>query len=223
MSDTLKYIGKTYRKDDVVKDAVHIAVVTVEAGMNMRPGRAVFIDRDGRAYNASEATSIGIVDPFLKANVKQGDKFFLFMQPESVSNVRHSWSHPAIADGNNVAPVASEEPTEAPMPSVEASKTFLEYSDGIDGDRGGVSYNSEYIIEALLDDYKIETGNHYYDINYDDNFKRHIVNCLDADDILYFIKSEDNDAETEEEVKEYIMNTTIDDVFSDDYPEVCCY
>ncbi len=81
--------------EDARRDAVHIAVAPVVAGEDLLPGERVFIDSNGVAYLGVD--SIGIVDPFLmNRRVKLGEKFWLFLYPNTVTSLRHVWTHPAF-------------------------------------------------------------------------------------------------------------------------------
>jgi hypothetical protein len=77
------------------RDAIHVAVVPVEAAEILRPGEHVGLNEQGKAASAT-AKGIGIVDPFLKKNVLQGQRFWLFLYPNSVVGLRHHWAHPAL-------------------------------------------------------------------------------------------------------------------------------
>jgi hypothetical protein len=80
------------------RDAIHIAVIPVVAKELLSPGNVVAL-RDGLAVTPHGGLQpVGIVDPFLKGvdTVKKGDKFWLFLYPKTVTNLRHDWSHPAF-------------------------------------------------------------------------------------------------------------------------------
>lgn len=95
MSDTLK-LGNLVSPDNHGKrDAVHVAVAAVEAGENLKPGNHVGLSADGKAVIKQ---GIGIVDPFLKVNVKKGDKFWLYLYPGSITSLEHKWSHPSFTE-----------------------------------------------------------------------------------------------------------------------------
>ena len=79
------------------RDAIHVAVAPVTAATTLTPGQHVGL--------VSEATpdlvgptddNIGIVDPFLTADVEPGQRFWLFLHPNTVTGMRHIWSHPSF-------------------------------------------------------------------------------------------------------------------------------
>lgn len=88
------------------RDAIHIAVYPATAGDYLEPGDHVGLDKgDGRAVMAG-FTKIGIVDPYLKYTVKPGERFYLFLYPNTVTSLRHEWTHPAFEPAPVVAPDA---------------------------------------------------------------------------------------------------------------------
>ncbi len=84
---------------DARRDAVHIAVAPVVAGMSLDPGEHVAIDTDGTAWTSPpiKAMTIGIVDPFRQGMVRKGERFWLFLYPNTVTSLRHVWSHPSFS------------------------------------------------------------------------------------------------------------------------------
>lgn len=78
------------------RDAVHMAVAPVVAWETLKPGQHVGL----LAGNATPAglPHIGIVDPFLKEPVKEGEKFWLFLYMGSIGGLRHEWTHPAFVE-----------------------------------------------------------------------------------------------------------------------------
>lgn len=78
------------------RDAIHVAIVPMVAGMMLSPGQHVSIAPDRTAYAGKNP--IGVVDPFLSCDVKNKQTFWLFMYPNTVTNLRHDWTHPAFAE-----------------------------------------------------------------------------------------------------------------------------
>src|SRR5688572_24836400 len=75
------------------RDAIHIAVLPMEAGQEMAPGAHVHL-KDGKGYSGPVGRQMGVVDPFLRRPVKEGEHFWLFMYPGSITALRHEWDHP---------------------------------------------------------------------------------------------------------------------------------
>ena len=80
--------GKVYR------DAIHIPVAPVTAGHNLEPGDHVGFLPNGKVGFVSNP--IMIIDPFLEASVKENDEVWAMVYPNTISSLRHAWSHPAF-------------------------------------------------------------------------------------------------------------------------------
>jgi hypothetical protein len=76
------------------RDAIHVAVAPVIAGQMLEPGAPVALV-DGVAMGDHD-NRIGVVDPFLRAMVRKGERFWLFLNPGSITSLRHEWAHPAF-------------------------------------------------------------------------------------------------------------------------------
>jgi hypothetical protein len=89
-TDALATVG-TVIEEGAGRDAIHIAVLPVEAQMKMFPSQPA---------NQAGGTGdpIGIVDPFLQAPVLPGQTFWLFIYPRTITSLRHVWNHPSIVD-----------------------------------------------------------------------------------------------------------------------------
>lgn len=80
------------------RDAIHCAVVPVQAGVRLLPGQKV-VFKQGEAFVADMfEDAIGVVDPFLAKPLKRGEKFWLFLNPGSITSLRHDWTHPAFVN-----------------------------------------------------------------------------------------------------------------------------
>lgn len=106
MSDSQFLIGKLI---DVKgePDAIHIAIVPSRAADILKPGQHIgFVEGGWQVTGKPKApyNFIGIVDPFLMKDVAEGEQFFMFLYPNTITGLRHVWSHPAISkDGMGVA------------------------------------------------------------------------------------------------------------------------
>ena len=88
-------VGQLVAENVNGRDAIHIAVVPVTAARQLYPGARVGRDPDdpSRFSNRSE-TLVGIVDPFLTKAVAEGERFWLFLYPNTITSLRHVWTHP---------------------------------------------------------------------------------------------------------------------------------
>lgn len=95
MSDqTTPKVGKILNGTEG-RDAIHFALAPVIAGEDLLRGEKVCVE-SGLAI-ARNCGSIGIVDPFLEEpQVPKGSRFWLFLYPGTITNLRHVWSHPAF-------------------------------------------------------------------------------------------------------------------------------
>ena len=78
------------------RDAVHVAVAPVVAAERLSPGQHVgFVTSDTKTVGPATHL-IGVIDPFLAAGVMKGESCWLFLYPNTVTGMRHHWSHPAF-------------------------------------------------------------------------------------------------------------------------------
>ena len=90
-------IGRLIEDGDRRRDAVHIAVAPVTAVARLVPGEHVGLVEEGNMELAGPCErNIGIVDPFLASEVEAGQRFWLFLYPDTITGLRHIWSHPAF-------------------------------------------------------------------------------------------------------------------------------
>lgn len=111
-----------------VKDAVHVAIVSVRAAHAMNPGTKCTINDNGEACSAGNK-GVGIADPFLKSIIKTGQNFNLLLNPDEVDNVQHIWDHNKFT-------------FDAPAKPVELNNELVEIAD-----KFGVTYNQ--LLEAM--------------------------------------------------------------------------
>jgi len=77
------------------RDAIHFAVAPCVAAEALKPGTHISVD--GRAKPSGDDAAVGIVDPFLTRAVLSGERFWLFLYPNTITTLRHVWEHPAFA------------------------------------------------------------------------------------------------------------------------------
>jgi hypothetical protein len=96
-TDALETLGMIHTRDEK-RDAIHLAVIPVEAARPIKPGQNIGINRDGKAdYVGTDF--LGIADPFIKASmISEGERFWLVIYPRVITSLRHVWTHPAIPD-----------------------------------------------------------------------------------------------------------------------------
>src|SRR5688572_15504546 len=100
--DPIKTIGNLL-DDTANKDAIHVAIMPVVAGENLRAGEHIGLNYSGQAVKSTsvgQLVKLGIVDPFLIYPVDPGERFWMFLYPGTVTGMRHEWSHPEIDKTN---------------------------------------------------------------------------------------------------------------------------
>lgn len=76
-------------------DAVHIAIAPITACETLKPGDHVgFVGSSG--FVGKVHNPIGVIDPFLKGPVEEGESCWMFMYPNTITGLRHDWVHPAF-------------------------------------------------------------------------------------------------------------------------------
>lgn len=140
-------IGSTPPPDGK-RDAIHFAVAPVKSSDRFLPGEHVGLNEKGEA--AQVDNPIGIVDPFLKKAVEQGDTFWLMLYPKTVTNLRHDWSHPAFDEAQKKV----EETLKAA--SVEWLKNYAAEHCPYDTDEGGRDSAYDRFME------NVKTGTIFY-------------------------------------------------------------
>lgn len=142
-TDALETLG-TIIDSSAGRDAIHLAVEPVVAGHPLRPGEDVGFMDDGTV--GISKNPVGIVDPFLKAPVQKGERFWLVVYPRQITSLRHVWTHPAfgVTSPNLDLKPSEMDPSAASRAWIEAfavkldqtynrvmeaAKTFAEYGE----------------------------------------------------------------------------------------------
>lgn len=104
-TDALETLGMIHFKPEH-RDAIHLAVDAVEAGVDLEVGQKIGIVQ-GVAWPTGTVLALGtkvpyhgIVDPFLPRGPIEGEKFWFVMAPRMVRSLRHVWEHPDFSEGN---------------------------------------------------------------------------------------------------------------------------
>jgi hypothetical protein len=86
------------------RDAIHIAIAPVLVHNEFcDPGEHVGFLTNGNVSTTANK-KIGIIDPFLKDPVRKGQRCYLFLYPQTVTGMKHHWSHPDFPDKNDQRP-----------------------------------------------------------------------------------------------------------------------
>ncbi len=93
-------LGQLLEYDFYRRDAVHIAIVPVVAGCQLRPGQGIGFRNNGNTEIVIGVPNpIGIVDPFYKGGfIEEGQRFWMLLLPNTITSLRHEWTHPAFKE-----------------------------------------------------------------------------------------------------------------------------
>lgn len=148
MSDT--QVGEILTESQE-RDAIHVAVASVIARDRLAPGEHIgFLSSDNQEEvcslrHSSERVGIGIVDPFLKEPVEDGQRCWMFLYPRTITSLRHSWTHPAFAPA---APIADKLKSEAWMRDFLWSMSGPDYETVIAAAVSGSGFDDYLLIQG---------------------------------------------------------------------------
>lgn len=91
--DTQHSLGKLI-DESAQRDAIHIAVAPVVATERLSPGQRIGLVGHDNVQVKASATGQGIVDPFLPGAVFPGERFYMWLTPNTITSLRHLWTHP---------------------------------------------------------------------------------------------------------------------------------
>jgi hypothetical protein len=132
---------------NALRDAIHVAVAPVKAKEKLWPGQHVALVDGWAGIASSRFKSVGIVDPFLTGPVFAEQSFWLFLYPNTVTGMRHHWSHPDF-DG---ASISSRDPEGDSRRWMEDfAKKHYEYTNYPDTDDRH-QFTADELIEAAKD------------------------------------------------------------------------
>lgn len=97
-TDALETLGTIHVRQEY-RDAIHLAVEPVIAGQPLKAGDHIYL-HGGKAFKVpkNSSSALGIVDPFLPSQVKEGQSFWLVVYPRKITSLRHVWSHPSFPE-----------------------------------------------------------------------------------------------------------------------------
>ena len=127
------------------RDAIHVAICPVVANDTLMPGQHIGFITGSTSVVDIVPDAIGIVDPFLRRPILKGQAFYMCLYPNTVTGMRHHWSHPALVA--EVALVKSSEAALAiPLKTSDAVGfiTKLAVEHGLDYDEF-MGYVREYV------------------------------------------------------------------------------
>lgn len=134
------------------RDAIHIAIAPVIATEELSAGEPIwFVPGSTEKVESAMGEPLGIVDPWLKRRVLPGQRFYMWMTPNTITSLRHHWTHPAFG----------EQDLNQDCSHAEATKIVTELANRI-----GIEY--DVFISAALD--YVKTGN-YHSMGSNENYK----------------------------------------------------
>lgn len=92
------------------RDAIHIAVIPLVAHGHVWPRSRIWINERGQAVSRSYngTPPVGIVDPFREEMIPHGERFWLYLYPNTITDLRHHWTHPAFAANDEAIAVQAD-------------------------------------------------------------------------------------------------------------------
>ncbi len=145
---------------NATKDAIHVAIAPVIAAKRLYPGEHVGFVGDDREH-VTDDNPIGIVDPFLERHVEKGERFYMMLYPNTVSGMRHEWTHPAFS-----APITKENADERiesfaktlQMSRKELMQAAILFQSTGDFQSGAIPTSSDLDYAGFWKDYETVTG-----------------------------------------------------------------
>lgn len=156
------------------RDAIHVAVAPVIAACELKPGQHIGL-LDGEASPGAKKL-IGIVDPYLKSNVRRHQKFWMFLYPNTIIGMRHHWKHPDFTYEENskeraevrIRQIAQELDVDY-EDLISHAQSYLEYGDyWCEGGR----FDGVYLPDDFWDSYEI-----LFDVKVPQNEKYSFFSC----------------------------------------------
>lgn len=96
--DPIKTLG-TILKEDVLRDAIHLAIMPVITADEIYAGERVKLIYGTKNFVkqcGSGNDYVGIIDPFLESYIPRGSRVWMFLRPNTIIGLRHEWTHPEV-------------------------------------------------------------------------------------------------------------------------------
>jgi len=77
-----------------IKDAVHVAIVSLRAGQALKPADHITLNDEREAVRCDPSKSFGVVNPFVNGPTVRGTWFWGLLHMQEVPSVQHHWDHP---------------------------------------------------------------------------------------------------------------------------------
>ena len=129
------------------RDAVHVALLPCRSQFTLSPGAVVELYGSGPELDGdwfvgpAIKNKLGIVDPFLTHPVGPKHRFYVMLYPNTITSLRHEWTHPLI----DKAP----DPAVSAKKRVESERWLRQFAE---------MYNTDY--DKMV--YEAETGGEVY-------------------------------------------------------------
>ena len=83
------------------RDAIHVPIIEAiiaEGEGFIAPGTALTLVKEGDSFIAysNKSNPVGVVDPFINKHLRPGDRFYLWLRPDSTKKLWHDWTHKDI-------------------------------------------------------------------------------------------------------------------------------
>lgn len=97
----------TLLKGEIQRDAIHIAIMPVITHRDLYPGESVkLIPGTKNTVMGCERDStdcVGIIDPFLEGYIPGGSQVWMFLNPNTITGLRHEWTHLKVDNNTNIS------------------------------------------------------------------------------------------------------------------------
>ncbi len=159
--------------EEAVRDAIHIAVVPLIAGEKLERAEPVTIIGGKAMRPTDNAKMVGLVDPWLHIGVLPGERCWVFLEPGSITSLRHDWTHPALEEHDHAMAwmeTYAADVKKSVQVIIDSATRYIE-SHGTEHNHGGSENEGLYVPEEFWHYWELITGKKYSQISeYGDHF-----------------------------------------------------